>query len=267
VSRLFVCACPIGNIEDCSYRLIQVLRDVNLILAEDTRPAFSLLKHYDIETPCESFDTVSEGKKVGRMLAKLQKGESLALISECGTPNLSDPGAYLVRRCQEAQIPVSPIPGPSALATLVSVSGTLCNRFLFAGFFPKKKGEAMRIFIANQSLNWAIAFYDSPHRIIANIEWMKTHIECDKMTVAKEMSKTYETFLTGSLDTVSIQLQDIPIKGEWCYILENPQLKPQLQFDRLTDISKSLNLTTKQTLGLSKYLTDLDKPKIKIFLD
>ena len=132
---LYICSSPIGNLEDCSFRLLHTLKTVDLILSEDTRKTSILLKKYNISTPCHSFDKFSEGKKVQTYIEKLKKGANIAIISECGTPNISDPGSYIVRKCLENKLPITPIAGPSAVSTLISVSGTNCNQFIFGGFF------------------------------------------------------------------------------------------------------------------------------------
>ena len=214
---------------------------MDLILSEDTRKTSILLKKYTISTPCHSFDKFSEGKKVQTYIEKLKKGANIAIISECGTPNISDPGSYIVRKCLENELPITPIAGPSAVSTLISVSGTNCNQFIFGGFFPKKSNEALSIFNQNNKNNWPILFFDTGKRIIKNLEWLNTTIQCEQITIGKELTKTFETILAGTLEHVIETLSDQSLKGEWCYLLEKPSVKTSIQLTQLIEIGKEMN--------------------------
>ena len=229
---LYIVATPIGNLADMTYRAVEVLSQVEAIYAEDTRVSGVLLKHYQIEAPLFSYREAAERnqveKTIRQIIFSLYEGKSLAYISDAGTPGVSDPGSYLVQKVLGAGFSVTPIPGVSALATLLSVSGLVVQRPLFVGFLPKKKGHQTLMKSLKEGLSSGsydgLVFYESPERIIKLLqellEWTMPIMVC----LGRELTKIYEEFLRGSVEEVLAILQKRPsIKGEITLIvtLEN----------------------------------------------
>ncbi len=179
---LFVVATPIGNLEDLSFRALRILKEVDVIAAEDTRRTAKLLAHYAIRKPMVSLHEHNERRETPRLLARLSAGESIALVSDAGTPGISDPGEHLVRACREAGLPVSPIPGPSAVMAALSTSGVPLGEFVFLGF-PPRAGKARDVWFTNLSTEPRTAvFFEAPHRIKRTLEtaryWLINKLLC-----------------------------------------------------------------------------------------
>ncbi|WP_265167764.1 16S rRNA (cytidine(1402)-2'-O)-methyltransferase [Pseudomonas solani] len=198
LGKLYVVATPIGNLDDISTRALRVLRDVALIAAEDTRHSVRLLQHFGINTPLAACHDHNEREEGGRFLARLQAGEDVALISDAGTPLISDPGYHLVRQVQAAGITVVPVPGPSALIAALSAAGLPSDRFIFEGFLPAKAvGRRSRLERVKEEPRTLI-FYEAPHRLLECLEDMVTVFGEERPAVlARELTKTFET-LKGS---------------------------------------------------------------------
>ncbi|MBB4818779.1 16S rRNA (cytidine1402-2'-O)-methyltransferase [Pseudomonas alcaligenes] len=198
MGKLYVVATPIGNLDDISTRALRVLRDVALIAAEDTRHSVRLLQHFGISTPLAACHDHNEREEGGRFLARLQAGEDVALISDAGTPLISDPGYHLVRQVRAAGITVVPVPGPSALIAALSAAGLPSDRFIFEGFLPAKAvGRRSRLERVKEEPRTLI-FYEAPHRLLECLEDMVTVFGEDRPAVlARELTKTFET-LKGS---------------------------------------------------------------------
>lgn len=201
MSELYVVATPIGNLGDISSRALEVLRQVDLIAAEDTRHSGRLLQHFGIETPMRAYHEHNEQKQSDWLLQQLTQGKRVALISDAGTPLISDPGYQLVHRVRKQGITVIPVPGPSALITALSASGLPSDRFVFEGFLPAKSGARIERLQHLQSENRTIIFYESPHRILPSIESMVKVLGGERRAVlARELTKTYETIHEDSLE-------------------------------------------------------------------
>ncbi|WP_213630429.1 MULTISPECIES: 16S rRNA (cytidine(1402)-2'-O)-methyltransferase [Pseudomonas] len=198
MGKLYVVATPIGNLDDISARALRVLREVSLIAAEDTRHSVRLLQHFGIDTPLAACHDHNEREEGGRFLARLQAGEDVALISDAGTPLISDPGYHLVRRVRAAGIAVVPVPGPSALIAALSAAGLPSDRFIFEGFLPAKTaGRRSRLESVKEEPRTLI-FYEAPHRILECLEDMVSIFGGERQAVlARELTKTFET-LKGS---------------------------------------------------------------------
>lgn len=198
LGKLYVVATPIGNLDDISARALRVLREVSLIAAEDTRHSVRLLQHFGIDTPLAACHDHNEREEGGRFLARLQAGEDVALISDAGTPLISDPGYHLVRRVRAAGIAVVPVPGPSALIAALSAAGLPSDRFIFEGFLPAKPaGRRSRLESVKEEPRTLI-FYEAPHRILECLEDMVSIFGGERQAVlARELTKTFET-LKGS---------------------------------------------------------------------
>lgn len=215
---LYIVGTPIGNLEDITFRAVRILKEVGVIAAEDTRHTQKLLARLDIHTPLTSYHDFNKEEKAKVLVAKLQEGISIALVSDAGTPTISDPGYYLINRSIEANIVVSPIPGPVAAIAALSVSGLPTDRFVFEGFLPKK-GLANRL-ERLRSETRTLIFYESPHRIHALLKAMSSIFGERKVVIAREMTKVFEETIRGDFSTVLARLGGKSIKGEVTLVVE-----------------------------------------------
>ncbi|PPK87295.1 16S rRNA (cytidine1402-2'-O)-methyltransferase [Neolewinella xylanilytica] len=196
---LYLIPTPIGNREDITQRALRLLGDVDLILAEDTRNSGSLLKYYEVETPMRAYHAHNEHALVEQLVAELKTGATYALITDAGTPGISDPGFLLVRACRDAGIEVSCLPGPAAFVPALAASGIPCDRFHFEGFLPHKKGRQTRLTYLAELPN-TFVLYESPHRIAKLLGQLEEHCGPDRQgSVAREISKLYEEITTAPL--------------------------------------------------------------------
>jgi 16S rRNA (cytidine1402-2'-O)-methyltransferase len=196
---LFLVPTPIGNLEDITLRALRVLREVPLILAEDTRTSKKLLLHYEIDTPLRAFHAHNEHGATEGLVEQLQAGSDLALVSDAGSPGISDPGFLIVRACQQAGIRVEALPGPTAFVPALTASGLPCNRFHFEGFLPHKKGRQTRLsYLAG--LPDTFVLYESPHRLVKCLQQLAEHCGPQRMaSVGREISKIHEEVRTATL--------------------------------------------------------------------
>ena len=196
---LYLVPTPIGNLEDITLRALEVLKKVDLIACEDTRTSSVLLQRYQINTPRTSYHAHNEHRKTEQLIEKMRAGANIALITDAGSPGISDPGFYLVRACVEADIDVQALPGPSAIVPALTASGLPSDRFTFEGFLPVKKGRQKRLHELRDEPRTMI-FYESPHRLIKTLEQMADIFGQDRpAAVARELSKTFEEMQRGSL--------------------------------------------------------------------
>ena len=212
---LYVVPTPIGNLEDMSYRAVSTLREVDQILAEDTRQAKKLCNHYDIDTPLASFHMHNEHHRVEGWVAELQAGKRIAQISDAGMPGISDPGFLLVRACVEALIPLTVLPGSTAFLPALVASGLPCDRFYFEGFLPPKKGKNTRLEYLKASEE-TLVLYVSPYKAIKDLKKLIEFLGPDRPAcLAREISKIHEEFLRGTLSEILENLQQrTKIRGE-----------------------------------------------------
>jgi 16S rRNA (cytidine1402-2'-O)-methyltransferase len=214
MSKLFLIPTPIGNLRDITYRAVEILGSVDLILAEDTRQAKKLLNHYNISTPLQSHHMFNEHKNVESVCAKILGGQTIALVSDAGTPGISDPGFLLVRTCVEKEIPVETLPGPTALIPALVNSGLPCDRFCFEGFLPPKKGRNKRLTSLTDETRTMI-FYESPYRLVKMLDELAVHFGNDRNAcVSRELSKIFEENIRGTLSFLSEYYTNKPPKGE-----------------------------------------------------
>jgi 16S rRNA (cytidine1402-2'-O)-methyltransferase len=219
---LYIVATPIGHLADFSFRAVDILQQVDLIAAEDTRHARPLLQHYGITTPLVSFHQHNEEKQAPGLLEKIKQGMSVALISDAGTPLLSDPGMPLVKMAREQEITVSPIPGACALIAALSVAGLPMTRFRFEGFLPRTSGARRQFFAEMLNVEQTWAFYESSHRILSAmtdmLEVLPAEREC---VVARELTKMHETIVKGSLAAIVEKITNNPMmrKGEFVVVV------------------------------------------------
>ncbi len=212
--KLFVVPTPIGNLEDITLRAIRILKETDLILAEDTRTSAVLLKHYQISTRLESFHKFNEHKKVEHYTDIIQSGKNIALISDAGTPSISDPGYLIVKACVDAGFEVECLPGATAFVPALVNSGLPSERFIFEGFLPQKKGRNKR-FDQLKGEDRTIIFYESPFRLIKTLEQLAENFSLQhKVSVARELSKIHEENQRGTLEEVIAHYKSHPPKGE-----------------------------------------------------
>jgi 16S rRNA (cytidine1402-2'-O)-methyltransferase len=195
-----VVATPIGNLEDITLRALRVLREVSLVMTEDTRTTRKLLDRYEVRVPMLSFFEGNVRRRTSHVLAELEAGHDVALVTEAGTPGVSDPGAELARAAAEAGCPVVPIPGPSAVATLLSVAGMDADRFTFLGFLPKKAGERRRLLESVAGHPWPLVLYESPYRVRATLEALLETLGDRELVAGREMTKLHEQVWRGTVN-------------------------------------------------------------------
>lgn len=211
---------PIGNLGDISLRALEVLGAADLILAEDTRTTAKLLKHYDIDTPMRSFHMHNEHKSVPRIVSELSAGGCIALVSDAGSPGVSDPGFLLVRACVAAEIHVQALPGATALIPALTLSGLPSERFVFEGFLPPKKGRQKRLSALAEETR-TIVLYESPHRILKTLGQLAEYLgENREASASRELTKKFEETVRGSLKTLIDHFTKTPPKGEFVIVVE-----------------------------------------------
>jgi len=220
MGKLFIVPTPIGNLEDITLRAIRILKEVSLVLAEDTRTSSFLLKHYQISTPLQSHHKFNEHRTVEQIAQRIEAGESVALISDAGTPGISDPGFLLVRTCVEKGIEVECLPGATAFIPALVSSGLPCDRFLFEGFLPQKKGRNKRI-EALKSEERTIVFYESPFRLVKLLQQLSEILGPErKASVSRELTKLHEEIARGTLLELSEYFEKKGVKGEIVVVVE-----------------------------------------------
>jgi 16S rRNA (cytidine1402-2'-O)-methyltransferase len=220
-SVLYLVATPIGNLEDISLRALRILKEVDLIACEDTRHTARLLRHYDIHTPCESHHEHNEALHTQRLLGLLSQGKRIALVSDAGTPLLSDPGYTLVASCRDAGFAVIPIPGPTAIATALTGSGLPTDSFFFAGFLPPRQGMRRKRLQEIAAVPATLIFYEAPHRLLAALEDMIAILGERRACVARELTKIHEEWLRGTLTEIRAELGSrTQIRGEITLVVD-----------------------------------------------
>ncbi len=214
VGSLYIIATPIGNLEDITLRALRVLKEVDLIAAEDTRHTRKLLSHYKIATRLTSYHDHIEASKAPVLVEELRSGKNIALVSDAGTPCISDPGYRLVKSAAEAGIAVIPIPGPSMLTALLSVGGLATDRFAFEGFLPAKKSQRQKILQELQREERTLVFYESPHRLVSTLTDLEEIFGDRQLVLGREFTKKFEEIRRGKVRTVLADLHGRQIKGE-----------------------------------------------------
>lgn len=214
MSKLYLVPTPIGNLKDMTLRAVEVLKTVDLILAEDTRTSGKLLKHFDVSTPMQSHHMHNEHKSIDGILQKLKSGLVLALISDAGTPAISDPGFLLTRACIENKIEVECLPGPTAFVPALVNSGLPNDKFVFEGFLPVKKGRQTRLMLLAEETRTMI-FYESPHKLLKTLRQFCEYFGEERpLSVSRELTKLYEETIRGTAKEVLNHYENSPPKGE-----------------------------------------------------
>lgn len=220
---MYVVATPLGNLGDLTFRAVEVLKKVDLIAAEDTRHSQKLLNHYQITTQLISLHEHNEASRAKQLVSYLEKGLNLALISDAGTPLIADPGYTLVNQVRQAGFLVSPVPGPSAVITALSAAGLATHSFSFYGFLPAKTAAKEKLLASLKQHTSTLIFYEAPHRLVASLASLKEVLSGDRPAcLARELTKQFETFLTGSLEEIYQQVSQDPNqqKGELVILVE-----------------------------------------------
>jgi len=217
---LYLVPTPIGNLDDITLRALEVLKSVDMILAEDTRTSQKLLKHYEIIKPLKSFHNFNEHKTLASLINQLKSGSVLALISDAGTPGISDPGFLLVRECLKNNIKVECLPGATAFVPALVKSGIPCDRFVFEGFLPHKKGRQTRLKMLTEETR-TMVFYESPHRLIKTLRHLTEYLgEERNASISRELTKLHEETVTDTLSNLITYYQSNPVKGEFVLVVE-----------------------------------------------
>lgn len=222
---LFLVATPIGNLSDITFRAVETLRRVDLILCEDTRYSSRLLQHYQIAKPCKSLHKFNESARMAEIIDLLKEGKKIALISDAGTPGISDPGESLVKSAMEAHIPTIPIPGPCAAIAAISCSGLPTTLFQFCGFLPRKEGELKKALLTILAYPGTSICYESPKRINAALKLLNALAPERQLVIAREMTKIHESFTKGNSSELYARFQGKEWKGEIVLLIEGEKEK------------------------------------------
>lgn len=218
--QLYLCATPIGNLEDMTYRAVRILQEVDLIAAEDTRNSIKLLNHFEIKTPMTSYHEFNKYDKARTLVGKLQEGQNIALITDAGTPGISDPGEELVRQCQEAGITVTSLPGACACVNALIISGLPTRRFCFEAFLPTDKKERLRILEELKTETRTVVLYEAPHRLVRTLQELMENLGNRRITICRELTKKHETVFRTTLEEAAAYYSEREPKGECVIVME-----------------------------------------------
>ena len=217
---LYLCATPIGNLEDMTFRAVRVLREADLIAAEDTRNSLKLLNHFDIQTPMTSYHEYNKYDKGRKLVEKLLEGKDVALITDAGTPGISDPGEELVSMCHEAGITVTAVPGAAACITALTISGLPTRRFAFEAFLPSDKKEREAVLDALEKEQRTIVLYEAPHRLVKTLKLLTERLGERRVSVCRELTKRHETVYRSTLPAAAAHYEETPPKGECVIVVQ-----------------------------------------------
>lgn len=218
---LYLCATPIGNLEDMTFRVIRTLKEVDLIAAEDTRNSIKLLNHFEIQTPMTSYHEFNKFEKGRKLVEKLLEGQNIALITDAGTPGISDPGEELVQMCYEAGVPVTSLPGAAACVTALTLSGLSTRRFAFEAFLPTDKKEREAVLQEMETETRTIVMYEAPHRLVKTLKLLAERLGGERrITVCRELTKRHETAFRSTIAEASAYYEVNDPKGECVLVIE-----------------------------------------------
>lgn len=251
---LYLCATPIGNLEDMTFRVIRTLKEVDLIAAEDTRNSIKLLNHFEIQIPMTSYHEYNKYEKGRKLVEKLLEGQNIALITDAGTPGISDPGEELVKMCYESGIPVTSLPGAAACITALTISGLSTRRFAFEAFLPSDKKEREQILKEMETETRTMIVYEAPHRLVKTLKLFLERLGNRKITVCRELTKRHETALAVTLEEAVAHYEANPPKGECVLVIEGKSREEvreeeRKQWEEMT-IEDHMEVYTKQ--GMDK---------------
>ena len=265
---LYIVSTPIGNLEDITIRALNVLKAVNIIAAEDTRHTQNLLRHYNIYTQQTSYHDHNKEEKGEILISKLKEGNDIALVSDAGTPGISDPGYYLINRAIEEGIKVSPIPGPTASIAALSISGLPTDSFVFEGFLPAKKTARQKRLKELSTENRTIIFFEAPHRLLSALKDIIETLGDRRVVLTRELTKMFEEIIRGKVSEVISKVEERKLKGEITIILEGATEKSEAgETVNLAEYLKNLieegGLSLKD--AVSRVSKDLDIPRNKVY--
>ena len=251
---LYLCATPIGNLEDMTFRVIRTLKEVDLIAAEDTRHSIKLLNHFEIQTPMTSYHEYNKYEKGRKLVEKLLEGQDIALITDAGTPGISDPGEELVKMCYESGISVTSLPGAAACITALTISGLSTIRFAFEAFLPSDKKDREQILKYMETETRTMIVYEAPHRLVKTLKLFLERLGNRKITVCRELTKRHETALAVTLEEAVAHYEANPPKGECVLVIEGKSREEareeeRKQWEEMT-IEDHMEVYTKQ--GMDK---------------
>lgn len=217
---LYLCATPIGNLEDMTFRCVRILKEVDLIAAEDTRNSIKLLNHFDIHTPMTSYHEYNKIAKAHTLIEHLENGEDIALITDAGTPGISDPGEELVAMCQEAGITVTAVPGAAACITALTISGLSTRRFAFEAFLPTDKKERQAVLNELKDETRTIVIYEAPHRLVRTLKTLRETLGNRRISICRELTKKHETIFATTIEDALAYYDVQEPKGECVMVIE-----------------------------------------------
>lgn len=224
---LYLCATPIGNLQDMTLRVIDTLREADLIAAEDTRNSVKLLNHFDIHTPMTSYHEYNKVEKAHYLIQKLQEGKNVALITDAGTPAISDPGEILVAMCQEAGVSVTSLPGAAACITALTLSGLSTRRFCFEGFLPSDKKEKKAVLEDLKTESRTIILYEAPHRLVKTLTELEEALGCRRITICRELTKKFEEIRPTTIKEALDYYEQQEPRGEYVLVVEGKSFSRQ----------------------------------------
>lgn len=256
---LYLCATPIGNLEDMTFRCVRTLKEADLIAAEDTRGSIKLLNHFEIKTPMTSYHEYNKIEKGRKLVERLLGGEDIALITDAGTPGISDPGEELVSMCHEAGITVTAVPGAAACVTALTISGLSTRRFAFEAFLPADKKERQRVLESLKDETRTIVIYEAPHRLIRTLGALKEVLGDRQAAVCKELTKRHETVFRATLCEAIAYYEEHEPRGEYVLIIEGKSQEEILKEEQ--GRWEELTLTEHMELYLKNGLSKKDAMK------
>lgn len=218
--KLYLCATPIGNLEDITYRVVRTLNEVDLIGAEDTRNSIKLLNHFDIKTPMTSYHEFNKYDKAKQLVEMMKEGKNIAIITDAGTPGISDPGEEVVRQCFETGIQVTSLPGPAACITALTMSGQKTRRFCFEAFLPKDKKEKVAVLEELKNETRTIIIYEAPHRLVRTLKELRETLGNRQLTLCRELTKKYEEADKTTIDQAIEKYNEKEPRGEYVLVIE-----------------------------------------------
>lgn len=249
--ELYIVATPIGNLEDITLRAIRTLKEVDIIVAEDTRQTLKLLNHLEISKPLISYHRHNEEIKTKELINKLLEGKNIALVSDAGTPVISDPGGEIVKEAIKEEIKIIPIPGPCALITALIASGMDAKEFTFIGFLPQNKKNRKEKLEQIKNAENTLILYEAPHKLLQTLEELKSIIDKRKVVLARELTKIHEEFKMGTIE--ELQKDIINPKGEYVIIIEkNEKTKEQIKLENLNNLTIEEHYKYYEEIGLDK---------------
>lgn len=236
---LYLCATPIGNLEDMTFRCIRVLKEADLIAAEDTRNSIKLLNHFEIKTPMTSYHEYNKIEKGHKLVEKLLEGQNIALITDAGTPGISDPGEELVKMCQEAGVTVTAVPGPAACITALTISGLPTRRFAFEAFLPTDKKERQMILDEMKEETRTMIVYEAPHRLLKTLKLLLETLGNRRISICRELTKRHETVFATTIEDAIAHYEENEPKGECVMVIEGRSFeeikaKEQARWEEMT---------------------------------